>query len=488
MKEQNNYYITTTLPYVNAEPHIGFALEIVRADALARWHRSIGDKVFFNTGVDEHGLKIYRKAQELGIEPQIYCDQMAAKFLELKNLLDLSYDSFIRTTDPEHIIAAQEFWKLCEARGDIYKKNYLVKYCVGCELTKTESELVEGKCPDHPNQELETIDEENYFFKFSRYASALLKLYENQAEFVVPAAKLNEIRKFVERGLDDFSVSRLATKMPWGVAVPGDEDQVMYVWFDALVNYISCLGWPNDYKKSLDLVQDDKSYDFARFWPGIQICGKDNLRQQSAMWQAMLLSAGLPTSQQILLNGFITSDGQKMSKSLGNVVSPIELVNNYGTDAVRYFLLAGVNAHEDSDFTKEKFEAVYNADLCNGLGNLNSRISTLFNKFDLDFVKPEKPTETLAKDFEVAMGKADWPKATAVLWNWLKTADEILSNERPWKMEPGEADQCLRPLAENLWSVAYLLQPILPDTSAKLLALWETGKIEKSESLFPRLI
>ena len=317
------FYITTTLPYVNAAPHIGFALEIVQADVVARWKRLMGHEVIFNTGTDEHGLKIYKNALEEKKDPQAYVDENAAKFDSLKKGLNLSYTHFIRTTDPEHMKAAQEFWKRCDSARDIEKKVYRVNYCVGCELEKTDSELTDGKCPIHPNLTLEAREEENYFFKFSKYGEKLLALYKDHPDFVLPATRLKEIETFVQGGLADFSISRLKSKMPWGVPVPGDETQVMYVWFDALINYISTLGWPKS------------GSDFETFWPGLQIAGKDNLRQQSAMWQAMLLSAGLPPSKQIIIHGFITSGGQKMSKSLGNVIDPFEIVQTYGTDALR---------------------------------------------------------------------------------------------------------------------------------------------------------
>ncbi|MFA4831502.1 MAG: methionine--tRNA ligase, partial [Patescibacteria group bacterium] len=291
-----SFYITTTLPYVNAKPHIGFALEIIQADVIARYHRLLGDEVLFNTGTDEHGLKIYRNAQEAGVDTQKYCDENAAQFDALKTALNLSYDKFIRTTDPRHEQAAQEMWRRCEANGDIYKKTYQVKYCVGCELEKTDSELADGRCPIHPNLELELIDEENYFFCFSKYQEQLLKLYADNPDFVIPKNRLEEIKNFAAAGLQDFSISRLKEKMPWGVLVPNDPDQVMYVWFDALTNYISTLGWP---VSAPDGVAPGKPNDFERFWPGIQVAGKDNLRQQSAMWQAMLMSAGLEPSKQI---------------------------------------------------------------------------------------------------------------------------------------------------------------------------------------------
>lgn len=338
-----HFYLTTTLPYVNAEPHIGFALEIVAADVICRFQRLQGKEVVFNTGTDEHGQKIFQKAVEAGLDPQTYCDQYAAKFSDLKKMLNLSYTHFIRTTDADHIAAAQEFWLRCQANGDIYKKQYQIKYCVGCELEKTDSELVDGHCPLHPNLELEVIEEENYFFTFSKYQEALLKLYQEKPDFVRPSGKQKEIASFVAQGLQDFSISRLKEKMPWGIDVPGDETQVMYVWFDALVNYISTLGWPD-------------GQEFKDFWPGMQVAGKDNLRQQSAMWQAMLLSAGVAPSEQILINGFISVDGQKMSKSLGNVISPKQMVERYGQEAARFLLINLGPFGGDMDVSWEKFD------------------------------------------------------------------------------------------------------------------------------------
>ena len=275
MEEQKPFYITTTLPYVNAKPHIGFALELVQADVIARTKRLTNHEVVFNMGTDEHGVKIYRAAEKEEKEIQKYVDEYAATFKDLQEALNTSWTHFVRTTDDSHIKAAQAFWERCDANGDIYKKQYAVKYCVGCELEKTDSELEKGKCPIHPTMELEEIDEENYFFKFSKYQEPLLKLYEEHQDFVMPSHRLKEIKNFVEGGLSDFSISRKKEKMPWGIPVPGDETQVMYVWFDALVNYISTLGWP------------EFEGDFLRFWPGIQVAGKDNLRQQSAIWQAI---------------------------------------------------------------------------------------------------------------------------------------------------------------------------------------------------------
>ncbi len=331
----NKFYITTTLPYVNSDPHLGFALEMVQADVIARYHKLLGKEVFFNTGTDEHGLKIYRKAQEEGKEVQKYVDEYAEKFKKLMPALGISSDiHFIRTTDEHHKKACQEFWNRCYDNGDIYKKIYNVKYCVGCELEKTESDLDENNCClIHPNLEIENIEEENYFFRFSKYQKPLLDLYNKYPDFVVPDFRFNEIKEFVKRGLRDFSISRLKEKMPWGVPVLGDSEHVMYVWFDALINYVSTLGWPESSgQRTADSGQAVRStfnvQRFEEFWGtqdepnALQIAGKDNIRQQAAMWQAMLMSAGLPNTRQIIIHGFITSGGQKMSKSLGNVADP----------------------------------------------------------------------------------------------------------------------------------------------------------------------
>lgn len=466
------YYITTTLPYVNAEPHIGFAMEIVRADVMARLHRALGDEVFFNTGTDEHGQKIYQKAIELGVDPQKYCDENAAKFSILKDALNLSFNSFIRTTDEHHIKAAQDFWKLCDEHGDIYKKSYKTKYCVGCELEKTDSELVDGKCPIHPNLELEIREEENYFFKFSNFQDRLLELYKNNPDFVQPDFRQNEMKIFVENGLQDFSISRLKEKMSWGVPVPGDETQVMYVWFDALVNYISCLGWPEDKAK------------FEEFWPGVQVCGKDNLRQQTAMWQTMLMSAGLPTSKQVMVEGFITSDGAKMSKSAGNVIDPLEYVEKYGTDAVRYFLTAELSVFEDSDMTRERFEEAFQASLANGIGNLCARVAAMSEKENLK-VAPEELR--IRKEIVEKLEGYKFDEAMSLIWDEIKRADGLINQRQVWKLEGEEKIASLTELVKIIRQIGTDLVPFMPETAEKILAQYGVEEIRKAENLFQRL-
>lgn len=471
---KNTFYLTTTLPYVNAQPHIGFALEILAADVIARYQINIGNEVVFNTGTDEHGQKIYQTALENGQEPQEYVDLWAKKFADLKNLLNVDYTHFIRTSNPQHKKAAQEFWKRCKTNGDIYKKLYKTSYCVGCEMEKQTSELENGRCPLHPDKEIEIREEENYFFKFSKYQQDLLNLYEANPQFVKPNSKLKEIYAFVSSGLQDFSISRLKEKMSWGVPVPDDDNHVMYVWFDALVNYISTLGWP------------ENEENFQKFWPGIQLAGKDNLRQQSAMWQAMLMSAKLPNSTQILINGFISVDGQKMSKSIGNVISPEEMVNRYGVEGARFLILNLGPFGSDMDVSWKKFDISYTSLLSNSLGNLCSRVAKLCEKngssFNLETAKPE-----FAPNYQRFMNDFDLKEALELTFEIISQTDQFLSENKPW-LEVGVAQkEILETAVSNILQIALQLSPFMPQTAKEIQRHFSLEKISAIQPLFPRL-
>lgn len=467
------FYITTTLPYVNAPLHMGHALEFVRADTIARHKKLTGYDVYFNTGTDEHGIKILEKANENNLDVQDFVDKGFATFKEQLKIFGVSNDvHFIRTTDKNHEKAAQEFWKRVRDNGFIYKKTYQAKYCVGCESEKTDSELNEkGECLIHPGRPVELISEENYFFKYSAFQDKLLDFYKQNPTFVIPEFRFNEIKNFVSSGLQDFSISRLKSKMPWGVAVPDDEEHVMYVWFDALVNYISTLGWP----------QTDG--DFQKYWvegTPTQYCGKDNTRFQSAMWQAMLMAADVQNSHQIVVNGFITADGGiKMSKTLGNVVDPRDIVETYGTDALRYFLLREVSSFEDSPFTEERFKESYNAGLANGIGNLTNRILKLSETY---LSEPIEVTPVFADSVQKHLNSFDITNAMNDIWKEISDLDVYIQENKPFsvvKEDEAKAKDMIVYMVKKLSDIAYMLESFMPETAQKIYqAIKENKKPE----------
>ncbi|MEX2515261.1 MAG: methionine--tRNA ligase [Candidatus Paceibacterota bacterium] len=487
ISQTTHKYITTTLPYINGKPHLGHAFEFIRADAVARFKRLEGFEVFFNTGTDEHGQKVLKRAEEEGVSVEEFADTYSGKFKDLLAELNVSNDAFVRTTDESHKTAAQAFWKRCEENGDIYKKQYKGLYCVGCEMFVSEGDLNEdGECPDHTGQKPKEIEEENYFFRFSRYEDQLLELYESHPDFVVPDKRFNEIKRFVEGGLEDFSISRVAEKMPWGVPVPGDDSQVMYVWFDALSNYISTLGWPGDEEN------------FNNFWNNgapIQFCGKDNLRQQSAMWQAMLMSAGLNPTRQIVIHGHIQSDGRKMSKSVGNVIDPLEVIEEYSTDVLRYYLLRHLHPFDDPDMTMESLEEVYNGNLANGLGNLVSRIGYMYASYDVE-VALDRDVETVIEEEDMQtlqelMHVYRFDRALDYIWAEVAHLDAFITENEPYKLiksddpdQVEEAKQAVAYLVLRLYDIAAMLTPFMPETAADIRKTLESGK--KPEPLFLR--
>jgi methionyl-tRNA synthetase len=479
MADKKPFYITTTIPYVNADPHVGFALEILQADVLARYNRLFGREVFFSTGSDEFGQKIWEAAEKEGVSAQEYTDKFAERFDGLKSALNLSYDNFIRTTSDAHIKAAQDFWKACEANGDIYKKSYKGLYCVGCEMFVKEKDLVDGKCPHHPNQELQEIEEENYFFKLSAYQDQLVSYLENENS-ITPDWRRKEALNFVQNGLEDFSISRSKERLSWGVPVPGDDTQVMYVWFGAFVNYISTLGWPGE--------------KFDNFWTNgevLQVAGKDQIRFQSIMWQAMLFSAGVKNTDSVLYHGFINSGGQKMSKSIGNVLNPYDLVEEYGTDAVRYYLLRHIHPFDDSDMTPEKFKEAYNAHLANGVGNLMSRVLNMVERYKIEYdqvsqeqaLDEDSATGVAWKDIRSAMANYRFDEALNLMWKGFQMLDEAITSKQPFKKikeNPDEAKEDIKEVVHWLWMLAWWLAPILPDTSEKMIEMLVSGKKPES--------
>lgn len=472
---KKTFYITTTIPYVNAEPHIGFALEVVQADVIARYKR-IDHEVFFNTGADEHGQKICEEARKSGEDAQAYVDRYADSVRKLKETLNLSYDNFIRTTSPEHKKAAKELWRLCDKNKDIYKKKYKGLYCVGCERFLATRDLVDGKCLIHPQLEPKVVEEENYFFKLSNYTEKITD-YLKRENIIVPPHRLKEAQQFVEQGLEDFSISREKEKLPWGVPVPDDDSQVMYVWFDALTNYISTLGWP-----------EDKEEKYKTFWENgekLQMAGKDQIRFQSIMWPAMLMSAQLPTPDQIFYHGFINSGGQRMSKSLGNVISPSDLVEKYGVDATRYFLLRHIHPIDDTDVTWERLDEWYEANLVNGLGNLVARVMKMSESY-LDSpvnISEPKPIPNVNKHIE----HFEFNRALDDIWFHIKETDELIQEQEPFKLiktNKVSAKKQVKYYVNDLNRIAVQLESFLPETSEKIKTAIKENKMP--ESLFPR--
>ena len=461
------FYLTTPIYYINSTPHIGHAYTTIAADVVVRHHRQRGDETFFLTGTDEHASKVARVAAEQGLEPQVYADRIVTHWQELPSRVGAQPDFFIRTTDEGHKKFVREFLQRLYDRGDIYEDVYAGLYCVGCEAFKNEDELVDGKCPIHDTVP-EWIEERNYFFRLSAYQEALLRLYDERPDFVLPHFRANEARKFIESGLQDFSVSRAG--QPWGVPLPWDESQVAYVWVDALINYLSALT----YAPGENLQE--------RFWPDVRhMIAKDILRFHCVFWPALLLSAGYEVPKQIFVHGFLLLDERKISKSRGNVIDPLDLVDVYGVDALRFYLLRAVTFGQDGNVSVEGLHERYERELANDLGNLVSRTTAMIARYR-DGTLPSLGDESrLAGEISAVAASVPelvdaWDLTAAIesIWELVRSLNRHVERTKPWELakddaSSGELDRVLYELADGVRAVAVALWPLLPDTSERIL-------------------
>lgn len=480
------FFVSTAIPYVNAEPHVGHALEYVQADAYVRARKLIGDEVFFLTGTDDNALKNVQAAEKAGRPIKEYIAENAEHFIELDRKLDVAYDDFIRTSvDPRHRAGVEKLWK-ATSPDDLYKKSYKGYYCVGCEEFKTEKDLINGECPEHPGRPLEIVEEENYFFRLSAYQDRLEKLIESNEFHIIPESRRNETLAFIKGGLEDFSVSRSAARAKgWGIPVPGDPDQYLYVWYDALANYITALGYAND------------SELYQKFWTAegaqkVHMIGKGINRFHTIYWPAMLLSAGVPLPSTVFVHGYIISGGQKMSKTLGNVVSPGDLIERYGSEAVRYFLLRHGSPTEDFDLTDEKCHEWYTAHLVNGLGNLVARVMRLAEEHLPHPVELTEEDAAVEPAFLERMGAFKFNEAMDLVFEHIGKGDAYMTEKAPYQgiksgdaVEREEARKDIEKLVKHLAKIGAHLAPAMPRTSAAIASSVRHNK--RPDNLFPRL-
>lgn len=468
------FSLTTPLYYVNDVPHMGSAYTTMVADAIARFKRLKGSSVLFITGTDEHGQKIQRTAVERGLEPQQHCDQVVVSFKDLWQKLNIQYDRFSRTTSQRHEAIVKEFFQRVYDNNDIYLAQQQGWYCVACEEFKEKRELREdGSCPLHPNKKAEWRDEENYFFRLSKYQEALETLYEEHHDFIEPETRRNEILKFVNQGLQDFSISRV--NVGWGFPVPVDVNHTIYVWFDALIGYMSALLAP-DQEPTIENA-------LSKWWPiNLHLIGKDILRFHAVYWPAMLMSAKLPLPKKIFSHGFLTKNGQKMSKTLANTLNPFDLVNRYGSDAVRYYFLKEIECGRDGDFNETRFVNVLNADLANDLGNLLNRTLGMTRKY-CEGVVPrvanlplDCPLKTTGQDLGLRVTQAyetiKFNQVCEEIFSLIRASNKFIDEQAPWSLfkqgKQAEVETILAAVLESVRLSAYLLSPIIPNLSNKI--------------------
>ncbi len=470
------FYITAAIPYVNAAPHVGHALEFVQTDAIARFHKLLGKSVLTLSGGDENALKNVQAAEKAGENVQSFVDKNTEKFLELTKKLNCQFDVWQKGSDQKHHFpSSQKLWELCDKAGDIYKKTYEGLYCVGCEQFYLSSELNEnGECFEHPGKKLEMVSEENYFFRLSKYQKQLIELIESDNLKIIPVERKNEVLSFLKEPLQDISISRSNERAKnWGVPVPNDPSQKIYVWFDALQIYQTGVGFD----------WDEKIY--KKWWPAdLHVIGKGIIRFHAVYWPAFLLSANLELPKALFVHGYFTVNGQKMSKTLGNVIDPIDLIEKYGADALRYYLLAKFSPFTDGDFSEEKLKEVYNGELANGLGNLVARTAKLCENSGFEFNSTKIETNT---NIENALSEYKFDVALKTIWEEITQTDKFINEEEPWTLNGDELKKVLIHLVDHIRSIAFNLKPFLPETAEKIEEQFKEQKIKAQTPLFPRL-
>ena len=469
----NKFYITNAIPYVNAAPHVGHALEFVQSDTIARYHRLKGEDVLLLCGGDENALKNVQAAQEEDVPIQEFVDRNTNSFYELSKKLNVQFDVWQKGSDQNHYLSSQKLWELCSKNGDIYKRAYRGLYCVGCEAFYNKEDLDEkGECLEHPGKKLEEVEEENYFFKLSRYQDKLLKLIESDEYKIIPEFRKNEMLSFIKSGLQDFSVSRTNERAKnWGVPVSKDDSQRIYVWFDAL----------NIYQSGIGFGWDDAKY--KKWWPAdVHVIGKGIIRFHAIYWPAILLSSGLKLPKTLFVHEYFTVNGQKMSKTIGNVIDPIELIEKHGADPLRYYFLAKFSPFQDGDFSEDKFKEVYNADLANGLGNLVARVARLCEKVKH---QAKENKEELNKDVQEKLSEYKFNEAISFVWNKIAEIDKKINREEPWKLADEDLKKTLEVYVSDIQTIGTNLRPFLPETAEKILKQF-SGKIKSAAPLFPR--
>ncbi len=482
----NKFYLTAAIPYVNAKPHIGHALEFVQADVIKRSHQILGFDTLLLSGADENAIKNVQAAEKDGIPIREFIDKNSKLFEDLARKLNIKFDVWQKGSSEDHHKASQKLWELC--KHDIYKQEYKGLYCTGCELFYEKSELNEnGECFEHPGKKLEEVSEENYFFKLSKYEKQIRQLIEKDELLIVPEFRRNEVLGFLKEGLKDISISRSNKRAKnWGVKVPGDETQRMYVWFDALNIYQSGVGFGS--------AEQNEQEKYKKWWPAdLHVIGKGIIRFHAVYWPAFLLSAGLKLPKALFVHGYFTVDGQKMSKTLGNVADPLEFIKKYGTDALRYYLLREISPTGDGDFSEEKLIGTYNSDLANGLGNLISRVAKLCENANFTKTKTvenQRHVSNFTEDYKKALDGYKFNDALGIIWDKISKLDKFINDEKPWELVK-TGDKRLKSILEHavdqIQEIAVLLAPFLPETAEKILKQFEVSEIKAGTPLFPRI-